>query len=216
MLRDGAILGLGAAAATWLSTGPILILRHTSVGIAQLGQFALVFSLTMILAGSAQAFFTAALPVLSRAALPADAGLTYCRLGALASAAAAIAAAAAAWTLGPPLVALGLGTRYATAGGLLAPFALIGGATSRRPSTVTCCGVGRRWPVALADLAAALCLGATLAPAATAGGLDAAGPGDRYRLAGPRRRAGRLGRGAERAHPAASGRFRRRGLMVRR
>ena len=55
VLRDGAILGLGAAAATWLSTGPILILGNVGRH-CELGQFALVFSLTMILAGSAQAF----------------------------------------------------------------------------------------------------------------------------------------------------------------
>ena len=175
VLREGAILGLAAAAATWLSAGPILILRHTSVSIAQLGQFAVVFSLTMILTGSAQAFFSAALPVLSRATLSADAGLTYGRLAALASTAAALIAAAGAWALGPPIVALVLGARYATAGGLLAPFALISGAILAPTAYAQMLLVsGRRWPMALADLAAALCLGATLAPAANAGGLDAA------------------------------------------
>jgi O-antigen/teichoic acid export membrane protein len=175
VLGDGAILGLGTAAATWLSAGPILILRHTSLGIAQLGQFAIVSSLTMILAGSAQAFFAAALPVLSRTALPADAGLTYGRRAALAIAAAAIIAAAGAWALGPPVVTVVLGAGYATAGGLLAPFGLIGGAILAPTAYSQMLLVsGRRWPVALADLAAALCLGVTLAPAATAGGLDAA------------------------------------------
>ena len=175
VLGDGAILGLGTAAAAWLSAGPILILRHTSVSIAQVGQFAVVFSLTMILTGSAQAFFAAALPVLSRAAPPGDAGLTYGRLVALSVAAAAIIVAAGAWAFGPPLVAAVLGAHYARAGSLLSPFALTGGAILAPiaySQTLLVCG--RRWPVALADLAAALCLGATLAEAANIGGLDAA------------------------------------------
>lgn len=175
VLGDGAILGLGTAATTWLSAGPILLLRHTSIGIAQLGQFAVMFSLTMILTGSAQAFFTAALPVLSRAVLPADAGLAYGRLAALVSTGAAIIAAAGAWALGAPVVALVLGARYATAGGLLAPFALIGGAILAPTAYAQILLVsGRRWPVALADLAAALCLAATLASTVNAGGLHGA------------------------------------------
>lgn len=175
VLGEGAILGLAAAAAICLSAGPILLLRHTSVSIAQLGQFALAFSLTITLTGSAQAFFTAALPVLSRTALPPDTQRTYGRVAALATAVAAIIAAAGAWAVGPSVVAIVLGARYATAGGLLAPFALIGG-TILVPTAYTQMLLvsGRRWPMALADLAAALCLGVTLAPAANAGGLNAA------------------------------------------
>lgn len=175
VLGDGAVLGLGTAATTCLSAGPILILRHTSVGISQVGQFAVVFSLMMILTGSAQAFFTAALPVLSRTAPSSDSGLTYGRLAALASAIAAIVTAAGAWALGPPVVTAVLGARYTTAGDLLAPFALIGGAILVPTGYAQMLLVsGRRWPVALADVAAALCLAAILAPAAAAGGIRAA------------------------------------------
>lgn len=175
VLSDGAILGLGTAATTCLSAGPILILRHTSVGVSETGQFAVVFSLMMILTGSAQAFFTAALPVLSRMAPSFDSGLTYGRLAALASAIAATVTSAGAWVIGPPVVAAALGARYATAGDLLAPFALIGGAVLAPIGYAQMLLVsGRRWPVALADLAAALCLAALLGPAAAAGGLHAA------------------------------------------
>jgi len=175
VLGDGVILGLGTAAATWLTAGPILILRHTSVSSTQLGQFAVVLSLAMILAGSAQALFAAALPTLSRTAPSAGTRLTYGRLAALAVAGTAVVAAVGAWVFGPPLITDLLGPRYATAGGLLAPFALIGGAIVAPTAYSQLLLVsGRRWPVALADIAAALCLGATLATAANAGGLGAA------------------------------------------
>jgi O-antigen/teichoic acid export membrane protein len=174
LLAEGAVLGLGTAAYTCLAAGPIMLLRHTAVGMAQLGQFAIVLSLTLILTGSVQAFFAAALPVLSRSAPASAAGLAYGRLAALAIAGAAVAAAAAAWAIGPSFVEWALGARYAVAGGLLAPFVLIGGAVLAPTAYAqTLLVAGRRWPVALGDVAGALCLAAVL-PAVAAGGLDGA------------------------------------------
>ena len=175
LLAEGAVLGLGTAANTCLSSGPIMILRHTPVGMAELGQFAIVLSLTMILAGSAQAFFTAALPMLSRSTPGADAGIAYGRIAASAIAAAALPAAAIAWAIGPPVAQWALGARYAEAGGLLAPFVLIGGVVLVPTGYSQMLLVaGRRWPLAVAEIAAALGLAAALAPAVAVWGLTGA------------------------------------------
>jgi hypothetical protein len=53
LLAQGAILGLATAAYAWLTTGPIMLLRYGGIAMAQVGQFAIVMSLTMILVGSA-------------------------------------------------------------------------------------------------------------------------------------------------------------------
>jgi O-antigen/teichoic acid export membrane protein len=175
LLAEGTVLGLGTAANTCLSSGPILILGHTTVGMAQLGQFAIVLSLTMILTGSAQAFFTAALPVLSRSTPGADTGIAYGRIAALAIAVGAVLTAIVAWTAGPPVAQWALGARYAEAGGLLAPFVLIGGTILVPTGYAQMLLVaGRRWPLALAEVAAALCLAAALAPAVAVWGLNGA------------------------------------------
>ncbi|HTV90859.1 MAG TPA: hypothetical protein VME41_17740 [Stellaceae bacterium] len=175
LLADGAILGLAMASYTCLTSGPIMILRHTPVGMAELGRFAIVSSLTLILVGSVQAFLAAVLPVLSRSAPGADIGIAYGRIAALAVAGVAAAAALVAWLFGPSVVALALGARYAVAGRLLAPFALIGGAALAPTAYAQVLLVAnRRWPLALADLAGALCLLAALAPAVAAWGLDGA------------------------------------------
>jgi len=174
-LAEGAVLGLGTAAYTILASGPIMLLRHTAVGMPALGQFAIVLSLTLTLVGSAQAFFAAALPVLSRSAPGADAGIAYGRIAALAIAAGAALAAVAGWAVGAPAAQWALGARYAEAGALIAPFVLIGGLVLVPTGYAqTLLVSGRRWPIALADLAGALCLAAALAPAVAAWGLDGA------------------------------------------
>jgi O-antigen/teichoic acid export membrane protein len=174
-LAEGAVLGLSAAAYTVLASGPIMILRHTAVGMPALGQFAIVQSLTMILAGSAQTFFTAALPVLSRSAPEPDVGIAYGRIAASVIAAGAALAAAVGWMIGSPVAQWALGARYAEAGALLAPFVVIGGLILVPAGyTQTLLVSGRRWPIALPDLAAALCLVAALAPAVMVWGLDGA------------------------------------------
>lgn len=176
MLRQGAVLGLAAIGYTWLVSGPIMLLRHSGVTLAQLGQFAIVSSLTMILVNSAQAFATATLPALSRSALrtaPAIAG--YGRLTALLVVAIAAVAAGIGWRLGPEVVQWTLGEHYALAGALLGPFLLIGGAvlapTGYGQLLLVC---DRRWPSAVADLAAGLCLAVAFSPAVAASGLDGA------------------------------------------
>jgi O-antigen/teichoic acid export membrane protein len=175
-LAQGAVLGTAAAAYIWLIAGPIVLLRHTGIGLAQLGQFAIVSSLTMILVGSAQAFFAAALPVLSRLARQGHSGMaSYGRLTALVIAGATAAAVGLGWLLGPPVAEWALGERYAVAGSLLAPFLLVGGAilapTGYDQMLVL---AGRRWPSAVANLGAGLCLTAVLAPAVAAWNLQGA------------------------------------------
>jgi O-antigen/teichoic acid export membrane protein len=176
LIAQGAVLGISAAGYTWLVSGPIMLLQHAGVGMAALGQFAVVSSLTMILVGSAHAFFAAALPVLSRSTPRAASQMPgYGRLTALAVAVAAFAAAALGWLLGPPLAASVLGARYAIAGGLVGPFLLIGGvALAPTGYNQNLLLAGRRWPTALADLAGALCLAGAFQPAVAAWGLDGA------------------------------------------
>lgn len=175
LLRQGAVLGAAAAGYTWLVAGPIMLLRLAGTDMAVVGQFAIVFNVTMILVGSAQAFFTAALPVLSRSAPPSYAGNVYCRLTALTVAAAAIAAAAGAWMLGPPVAEWALGAHYSIAGGLIGPFMLIGGMILAPTGYAQILVLsGRRWPTAVADLAAGLCLAATLPLGSAIWGLNGA------------------------------------------
>lgn len=175
LLSQGAVLGLSAAGYTWLATGPIIMLRHAMTGMAQVGQFAIVFSLTMMLVGSAHAFFFAALPVLSRSTPRADTAMGYGRLTALAVVVVAAAAAGMGWLLGPPVAQWALGARYAVAGALLPPFLLIGGVILAPTAYAQMLFLsGRRWTLALADITGGLWLAAALLPAAAARGLDGA------------------------------------------
>lgn len=175
LLRQGTILGLATAASAWLTAGPIMLLRQSGIGMAQLGQFAIMSSLTMILVGSAEAFFCSALPVLSRSARRADAGMVYGRAAALAIVAGALAAAAAGWVLGPPIVDWALGVGYRAAGSLLAPFLLIGGAILSPIGYFHMLLVsGRRWPEAVANVSAGLWLAVALVPAAEVWDLNGA------------------------------------------
>jgi O-antigen/teichoic acid export membrane protein len=175
LLAEAAILGLSTAATAWLATGPIMMLRHSAIGMALLGQFAIMLSLTMILAGSAFAFFNAALPVLSRSTRRAGVEMAYGRITALVIAVAAMAAACIAWRVGTPVVQEVLGTRYAVAGSLLAPFMLICGAilvpTAYSQALLL---ADRRWPLALANLTGGVCLALAFGPAVARWGLDGA------------------------------------------
>ncbi len=175
LLAQAAVLGVSATGFTWLASGPIMLLGHTAVGPAQLGQFAVVSSLAMILVSSGQAFFVAALPVFSRSAMRADGGRAYGRFTLLAIAAAGIAAAGMGWLLGPPMVEWAFGPRYAVAGAMLAPFLLIG-ALILMPTGYeqTLLVAGRRWSLALAYLAGGITLAGALAPAVARWGLDGA------------------------------------------
>lgn len=175
VLAQGAVLGTAAVGYNWLVSGPIMLLRHSGLGWALLGQFALVSSLTMILVGSAHAFFSAALPVLSRSVSHGDAGVTYGRLTALAVAAVACVATLVAWLLGPPVATWALGPGYAIAGGLLGLFLPIGGlilapAGYAQILLLADC----RWLGAVSNIAAGLWLTAAFPPASAAWGLDGA------------------------------------------
>jgi len=175
LLRQAAVLGLSTAANAWLSSGPIMMLRYSPVGMASLGQLAMVLSFAMILVGSAYAFFTAALPVLSRSARQANTEMRYGRVTALAILAAATVGAWIAGQVGPPLVRSVLGVDYATAGDLLAPSMLICGVILVPTAYCqTLLLVGHRWLVALADLAGGLCLALAFYPAVGRWGLDGA------------------------------------------
>jgi O-antigen/teichoic acid export membrane protein len=100
---------------------------------------------------------------------------SYGRLTALVIAGATAAAMGLGWLLGPPVTEWALGERYAVAGSLLAPFLLVGGAilapTGYDQMLVL---AGRRWPSAVANLGAGLCLTAVLAPAVAAWNLQGA------------------------------------------
>ena len=175
LLAEGAVLGVAGAGFTWLVAGPVMLLRHTDLGMAQVGQFAIVLSLTFVIVGSAHAFFVAALPVLSRSAPRADTAMLYGRLTALATSVGAVTAAGIGSALGPRAAEWALGGDYAVAGGLLGPFLLIGGTVVMPTGYEQALFLaGRRWPLALAYLAGSLCLAAGLAPAAAAWGLDGA------------------------------------------
>jgi O-antigen/teichoic acid export membrane protein len=152
-----------------------MLLRHTGVTMAQLGQFAVVSSLTGILVGSGHAFFLAALPVLSRSKPRTGTGVAFGRLTALATGAVGAAAVAMGWLLGPPLTEWVLGPRYAVAGAILAPFLSIGGLLLLPTGYEQALAVaGRRWPIALAYFAAGVCLAAFFPPAVAQWGLDGA------------------------------------------
>jgi O-antigen/teichoic acid export membrane protein len=175
LLRQAAVLGLSTAANAWLSSGPIMMLRYSPVGMASVGRLAMVLSFAMILVGSAYAFFTAALPVLSRSARQANIEMCYGRVTALAILAAAAAGAWIAGQVGPPLVRSALGVDYAAAGDLLAPFMLICGVILVPTAYCqTLLLAGHRWLVVLADLAGGLCLALAFFPAVGRWGLAGA------------------------------------------
>jgi O-antigen/teichoic acid export membrane protein len=175
LLGQVAVLGLSTAGFTWLATGPITMLRHSMVGMAQLGQFAVVSSVSMMLVASAHAFFTAALPVLSRSSLQNGAGTAYGRTTAVVIVAAGAIAAGMGWLLGPPLVGLVLGARYAAVGAMLVPFLIIGALILAPIGYEQALLVaGRRGIIAFTYVAGGAWLAATFLPAVTAWGIDGA------------------------------------------
>ena len=188
LLKQGAVLGLGAAGYTWLVSGPIMMLRHTGIAMSEFGQFAIVSSITVILVGSVQAFASAALPALSRSAHIARPTLAYGRLTVLAAAGATILAAGTGWLLGRPVADLVLGPEYGMVGALLAPFMLIGGAILAPTGYAqTLLVSGRRWPPAMASIPACILLAVMLVPAAESLGARRGGFCDRCSLGNPSR-----------------------------
>jgi O-antigen/teichoic acid export membrane protein len=175
-LKQGAVLGLAAGAYTWLAAGPVIILRHAGGNMAQVGQFAIISNVTMILVGSGQAFFGAALPVLSRSAERSDPRVAaYGRLIALTISGVAVGSAGLGWLFGPSIAEWALGPTYSAAGGLLGLFLVIGGlilAPTGYAQTLLL--FGRRWPSALASLAAGMVLAAALPTAIAAWSIQGA------------------------------------------
>lgn len=128
ILRRGVPLGLGGALRQWLTSGPIVLLKILSGDLALVGQFALAQQIAILAASSAQSFYQAALPVLSRASRRRDAiiagfGLKTSFVSLLIFGGAAVVAV---W-VGPPLTASIFGPEFEMTGVLLAPFMLIAG-----------------------------------------------------------------------------------------
>jgi len=174
LLGQGAVLGISASGFTWLASGPVMLLGHTAVEPAQLGQFALISGLTMVMVSSGHAFFVAAFPVLRRSTRP-DSGIIYGRVTAVGITAGSIAASGLGWMLGPAAIVLVFGSRYQAAGSLLAPFLLIAGlilAPTGYEQTLLI--AGRRWMLALAYAVGGVCLAVAFPAAVARWGLDGA------------------------------------------
>lgn len=176
LLRQGAVLGLGAGMFTWLTAGPVILFRHAGGEMAELGQFALALNVTMILVASVSSFYGAALPVLSRSAGRSDPRLgKFGRWTLLAAAASAGVAATLGWLLGPSVAVWALGPAYGTAGRLIGWLLLIGGLVLAPTGYGQVLLVsGRRWPGAIANLAAGITLAALFPPAVSGYGLHGA------------------------------------------
>ncbi len=177
LIAQGAILGLATGGYAWLAAGPIIMLRRTHVAMGQVGEFAIVLSLTMVLVGSAESFASSVLPKLSRSQRRIEVGVNkgYGRLTAVALAVAALCASAIGWVAGPAAAGWVLGNRYALTGALLAPLALIGG-TILLPIGYfhALLASNQRWPEAIANVWAGLLMAVALWPAVAAWGIDGA------------------------------------------
>lgn len=167
LLRQGAVLGLAASFATWLTAGPLILLRHTGGDLTSLGQLALALQLTMIGVSTAQPFLAAALPVLSRSVAREDSRVTfYGAWTALASLLVFGGLAGLGHLVGPLLIVFVFGPDFALAGELLGPCLLIGGLIIAPTGYGQVLVVkGWRWPGAVAGAIGGMILLFALPPA---------------------------------------------------
>lgn len=173
LLRHGAVLGLAASFVTWLTSGPLVLLRHADGDLATLGQLALALQLTMIGVATVQPFLMAALPVLSRSVARDDPRVaSYGAWAALISLLVFGGAAGIGILSGPPLVVWVFGPDFSLAGELVGPCMLIGGLIIAPIGYGQVLVVkGRRWPGAVAGGIGGVVLLITLPPAAASWGV---------------------------------------------
>jgi len=115
-------IGLLTISENWLLQGPVVLLRHNGAGEHTLGQLALALQAFFVVGNVAWAVGMSGLPVLSRTVARGDGkdrvfARGVLRMGLLFGGLMGLAGMA----LGPPLVDLVLGSRYAQAGTLLGP-----------------------------------------------------------------------------------------------
>jgi O-antigen/teichoic acid export membrane protein len=183
LLAAGGPLGLAEILRTWLLQGPLLLFRHVNGVGEALGELALAMHAFVILGMVGWAVGAAGLPVLSRTVVRADGkdrlfvkGML--RAGLLSGAVAGLAGMA----LGPGLVPLLFGTRYAETGTLLGPALwLLVPLSWRQALSQTLLAHGRVWPqvasAALGALAMTLSMPVLAARLGGLGALLAAGLG---------------------------------------
>ncbi|GMG85609.1 hypothetical protein LNKW23_48320 [Paralimibaculum aggregatum] len=176
LLGQGSTLGLAAGFGTWLVSGPVILIRHSGIDMAGLGQFSAAWAATMIAVASAQAFLAAALPVLSRSA--AGSGRVPARYGPAVMAgslAAGLIAGAVGWLAGPWLATALLGDGFRRAGELVGPL-LVAGALMIGPTGYgqALMIAGRRRAVVVANLAGGAVLAIATVPAVRLAGIEGA------------------------------------------
>ncbi len=129
-LRESLPLGLAAGAAGFLTTGPLILLRYRTDGLVEVGQFGLALQVAMFGVMAVQGMLGAAMPAISRAHNRADERLPRRALAVVgATGLGFVLIAALAALLGPPVVALVFGDRFALAGELLPALVLFAGAS---------------------------------------------------------------------------------------
>jgi len=176
LLRKGIPIGLLTVLEGWLVQGPLVLFRHGGGTENSLGQLALAMQALFILGGVGAVLGASGLPVLSRAVMRGD-GKEHLfadgmlRAGLLFGAVAGLAGMA----LGPWVVALIFGERYAEAGRLLGPvlWLLIPLMWSSALLPVLFAR-GRAWPAAAWAAAGALVMSVSLPALASSHGAPGA------------------------------------------
>lgn len=172
-LRESAPLGLASSTASFLTAGPLILLRYAADDLAQVGQFGLSLQLAMLGGMAVHGMLGAAMPALSRAHARSDERLMRRSMRVVAATGASfVAVAVLAALIGPWVIALIFGERFAIAGQLLPALVLFAGA-SVLPHIVWQLLVlrGSRWSGVAANLAACLLLVVSLFPAVAAFGV---------------------------------------------
>lgn len=128
VVRRGLPLGAAAAFRQWLTSGPILLLKLLIGDLAVVGKFALAQQLAIVAVTSARAFYSAALPILGRAARREDRTVeAFGFATALVSVAFFGGAAIIAYWFGPAIAVFVFGEDFRLVGQLFAPFMVVGG-----------------------------------------------------------------------------------------
>lgn len=128
IVRRGLPLGAAAAFRQWLTSGPILLLKLFGGDLAIVGKFALAQQIAIVAVTSARAFYSAALPILSRAARRQDStAKAFGFTTALVSAGFFGTAAIIAFWIGPAIATMLFGPEFRLVGELFAPFMIVGG-----------------------------------------------------------------------------------------
>ncbi|MEP1629344.1 MAG: oligosaccharide flippase family protein [Lentilitoribacter sp.] len=126
--KRGAILGLGTMGLSTLISMPIILTRYVSDDIGSVGQIAMAIQIASLVVMAVQGMFTAALPVISRAADNDDPRLRFYAMGAGLGVALVFGLAiVVAQAFGPDFMAFALGEGFRSAGTLLTPALIAAG-----------------------------------------------------------------------------------------